>query len=75
MITYSPDQYEARALELARNPSALNALRQKLTRQRDVAPLFDTVRYTRNLESAYATMWQTAQAGRLPTPFAVAPVS
>jgi predicted O-linked N-acetylglucosamine transferase (SPINDLY family) len=48
--------YEALALRLARDPEALAALRSKLTTSRDAMPLFDTARFTRNLEAAYATM-------------------
>jgi len=48
--------YEALALKLARDPSALKAIREKLTVIRDRMALFDTARFTRNLEAAYLAM-------------------
>jgi predicted O-linked N-acetylglucosamine transferase (SPINDLY family) len=33
--------------------------------------LFDTARFTRDLESAYATMWERHQSGLPPASFAV----
>jgi predicted O-linked N-acetylglucosamine transferase (SPINDLY family) len=57
---------------LAREPARLAALRQKLARNRDTHPLFDTARFTRAIESAYATMWERAQRGEPPQSFAVA---
>ena len=33
--------------------------------------MFDTVRFTRYLESAYTTMWERQQAGLPPEAFAV----
>ena len=49
-------EYEALALKLAHDAGALAALREKLTASRDSVPLFDTARFTRNLEAAYAAM-------------------
>jgi predicted O-linked N-acetylglucosamine transferase (SPINDLY family) len=48
--------YEALALKLARDPEGLAALRRQLKTSRDTMPLFDTTRFTRNLEAAYANM-------------------
>ncbi|MBF0310483.1 MAG: tetratricopeptide repeat protein [Magnetococcales bacterium] len=52
------ESYEKRALELARNPRLLQSIRQKLQRQRTTCPLFDTPRFTRDLEGLYESMWQ-----------------
>jgi predicted O-linked N-acetylglucosamine transferase (SPINDLY family) len=41
-------------------------------RNRDIHPLFDTDRFTRNIEAAYMTMWQRAERGEPPQGFAVA---
>jgi predicted O-linked N-acetylglucosamine transferase (SPINDLY family) len=71
MVTRSLAEYEARALELARDPAAHAALKEKLSYNRKTQPLFDTVRYTRNLEAAYTRMWEIHQSGRPPVPFAV----
>jgi predicted O-linked N-acetylglucosamine transferase (SPINDLY family) len=48
--------YEALGLKLAKDRDALMAIRHKLTASRDSLPLFDTTRFTRNLEAAYANM-------------------
>lgn len=56
MITYDPAEYESRALELATTPALLDAVRQKLILKRSTAPLFNTARFTRYLESAYTEM-------------------
>lgn len=50
------------AIALARSPERLRALKEKLVQMRLQAPLFDTERFTRHLERAYAMMaerWQT----------------
>ena len=52
--------YEAKALELARNPGALKAIREKLAATRTAMPLFDTARFTRELEAAYLAMMEVA---------------
>jgi predicted O-linked N-acetylglucosamine transferase (SPINDLY family) len=44
------------AVNLATNTHLLEGVRQKLARNRASAPLFDTARFTRNLESAYTRM-------------------
>ena len=43
----------------------------KLAGNRDTAPLFDTARFTRELERAYTTMWARSQQGLPPESFAV----
>jgi predicted O-linked N-acetylglucosamine transferase (SPINDLY family) len=72
LITQSAEDYEALALELARDPAQLKGLREKLARNRLSTPLFDTARFTRNLERAYVTMWERHQRGEAPQSFAVA---
>jgi len=47
--------YESLALKLARDPAALKAIRDRLADKSRI-PLFDTARFTRNLEAAYLTM-------------------
>ena len=71
MVTYSLAEYEARALEIARDSAARAALREKLARNRKTYPLFDTIRYTRNLEAAYTRMWHHHANGESPISFAV----
>ena len=72
LITDSLSAYEAMALKVARDPGALAALKTKLASKRNTAPLFDTERFTRHLESAYATMWERSQRGMTAESFSVA---
>lgn len=66
LITHSPDQYEALAVALARDPARLAALRERLLAQRDTCPLFDTPRLTRDIEQAYQAMMQRHWQGLAP---------
>jgi predicted O-linked N-acetylglucosamine transferase (SPINDLY family) len=66
LIAPSVEAYEGIALKLAREPQSLVALKGKLHRNRESCALFDTRRYTRNLEAAYAQMWQRQQDGLPP---------
>lgn len=72
LITYSLDNYEALALEFARDPEVLGAYRQRLAQNRRGSPLFDCQRFTRNLEAAYTAMVKRWRAGLAPVPFSVA---
>jgi protein O-GlcNAc transferase len=58
LVTTSLEDYEALALRLAREPSSLAAVKDKLARNRETQPLFDTARFTRHIEAAYITMWE-----------------
>jgi len=71
LIAESMDGYEALALNIARDPALCAHLKEKLARHRQVAPLFDTARFTRHIEAAYATMWQAYQDGRPAENFSV----
>ena len=71
LVAGSPSAYEARALELARDRTALAQIRAKLAANRETHPLFDTDRYRRHVESAYLAMWQRAQHGLPPETFMV----
>jgi predicted O-linked N-acetylglucosamine transferase (SPINDLY family) len=64
--------YEAMATKLVRQPAMLASLKERLAANRDTAPLFDTESFTRQIESAYVTMWDLAQRGIAPQPFLVA---
>jgi protein O-GlcNAc transferase len=69
LIAHAPSEYEALALRLARDPAALAAVKEKLARNRATHPLFDTARFTRNLERAYLAMWSRHQKGEAPASF------
>jgi predicted O-linked N-acetylglucosamine transferase (SPINDLY family) len=71
LVTASLEDYEALARKLARENSFLAAVKDKLARNRDGYPLFDTRRSTRNMEAAYVTMWRKHQSGLRPESFAV----
>ena len=60
LITETAQDYEALALALARDPARLTALREKLAANRTAAPLFDTLRLARDLETAYREMLAAA---------------
>ncbi len=62
LITSSQEEYEALAIELAKNPEKLNALKAKLAANRLTTPLFDTPLFTKNLEKAYTQMYERYQA-------------
>jgi predicted O-linked N-acetylglucosamine transferase (SPINDLY family) len=57
LITESSAQYEDSAVELATEPARLAELRALLARSRSTAALFDTERYTRNLEAAFQQIY------------------
>jgi predicted O-linked N-acetylglucosamine transferase (SPINDLY family) len=71
LVTESLVDYEALALRFARDPSALAAIRSKLSQNRETMPLFDAPRFTRHLEAAYVTMYERHQRGQSPASFAV----
>ena len=66
LITNTPEEYEALAIELATNPDKLNAIKDKLKSNLSTAPLFDTKRFTKNIESAYTQMYERSQKGLEP---------
>jgi len=64
-------EYEELAVELAADKDKLLGIKQKLRRNRDTFPLFDTVRFCRHLESAFHAMWRRSQEGEAPASFEV----
>jgi len=73
LVTESGSEYENLALQLARDPVRLAAIKDKLARNRDTYPLFDTARFTRHLESAFTTIRDKMQRGLAPASFSVEP--
>ncbi len=63
LVTASADDYERRAIELASDRPMLASLRRRLVDTRLEVPLFDSVRYTRDLEALYARMVDAARDG------------
>jgi predicted O-linked N-acetylglucosamine transferase (SPINDLY family) len=66
LVTQTHEEYEALALELARNASLLGDLRQRLARQRLTCALFDTASFTRHFEQALRLMHQRRLEGLPP---------
>ena len=69
LIAPSLPEYETIALRLARDPDTLSALREKIARNRATSPLFDTEKFTRDLEAAYVAMWNRQHKGLPPASF------
>jgi protein O-GlcNAc transferase len=66
LITSTPQAYEALAIEVAKNPAKLAALKQKLASNRLTTPLFDTPQFTKDLERSYVQIYERYQAGLPP---------
>jgi predicted O-linked N-acetylglucosamine transferase (SPINDLY family) len=66
LIAPTPQRYEEIAVALATDPEALAAVRSRLRAQRLSAPLFDTPRYCRHLEQAFADIDARRRAGLPP---------
>ncbi len=64
--------YQREALRLVGDRDALAGLGHRLEANRTSHPLFDTPRFARNLERAYALMWEAYEAGGPPRELAVA---
>lgn len=71
LITYSLQDYEHRALELASRPERLAALRARLSQNRTEHPVFSADRACRQLEAAFREMWLRHERGDPPAAFAV----
>jgi len=66
LVTSSLDDYADLAADLAADPARLRALRDRLERHRQRAPLFDVRAYTLALEALFEAMWQRHGAGLRP---------
>lgn len=66
LIVATAAEYERLAVTLAADSNRLAQLRRKLAANRATAPLFDTPRFARHLEEAYARMHARHHAGLPP---------
>jgi predicted O-linked N-acetylglucosamine transferase (SPINDLY family) len=66
LVTTTLEDYERLAVDLALNPEKLARLKDKLARNRSVAPLFNTKLFTEHLEAAYVAMFDRFSAGAKP---------
>lgn len=71
LITTSWDDYKQKAIALAHDPAMLAALKNKAQLGRTSSALFDTKRYTKNLEQAFRVMWQRQKDSLPPQDFDV----
>jgi predicted O-linked N-acetylglucosamine transferase (SPINDLY family) len=71
LVTQNLADYEALGLRLATDPGLLALIRGKLARHRKTWPLFDSKRFCRHLEMAYARMWEIFARGEPPQGFSV----
>jgi protein O-GlcNAc transferase len=63
LVTGSLADYEALALQLARDPARLADVKSKLAANRAATALCDADAFTRNLEAIYTAMWRKSQLG------------
>jgi protein O-GlcNAc transferase len=66
LITNTPEEYEALAIELATNPKKLKSIKDKLAKNLSTAPLYNTKLFTKNLESAFTQMYERHHGGLEP---------
>ena len=66
LITYSQTEYENLAIRLATNPTELKNIKIKLIENKQTSPLFDSERYTKNIETLYMKMVQRNGNGERP---------
>ena len=71
LVTHDLAQYEQMALRLARDPSLLASMRERLRANRATCPLFDIERSRRHIEEAYTTMWQLFLDNQSPRSFTI----
>jgi protein O-GlcNAc transferase len=75
LVTLSIEEYVSLAMKLARDADLLADTRQRVARARSGSALFDGDRTVRELETAFARMWEIWLRGEAPEPFSVsAPV-
>ena len=67
LITTTFDDYFRLALDLATHPDKLATIKDTLATHRLTCPLFDSARFTRDLERLYERMWADHLSGRKKT--------
>jgi predicted O-linked N-acetylglucosamine transferase (SPINDLY family) len=69
LVCESEDEYVSKAVQLALTPCALQEIKEKLDGKRKNGRLFDTQRFTRNLERAYEVIYNKHLKGQVPEGF------
>lgn len=64
LVTHTLEDYAALAIDLALRPERMESIRAKLKSNRETAPLFDTQKFTRDIETLYERMWAAWLAGK-----------
>lgn len=72
LITHDLAQYEALATQLASRTDLLRNIRARIVNTKHRSPLFDTLRFVKNLEIAYTRMWSIYLSGERPRPIQIA---
>jgi predicted O-linked N-acetylglucosamine transferase (SPINDLY family) len=68
LVSATPEEYVARAIELGLDRGKLAAIKSKLIEGRDTCLLFDTPQLVQNLEELYRKMVSDYKRGELPVP-------
>lgn len=73
LITYTEQEFEDRAVDLATRPEKLAALKVKLAKNRLTTPLFNTKLYTKHFEAALIEAYERYQSDLPPAHIQVKP--
>jgi len=68
LVCATPAEYTARAIALGQDRLRLAMYSDQLLASRNTSLLFDTARFTREMEALFRRIWAEACAGRLPVP-------
>lgn len=66
LITKTEKEYENLAINLANNPKRFDDITHSLFAKRLSYPLFDTVRFTKNIEKSFTKIWERYRNNLLP---------
>jgi predicted O-linked N-acetylglucosamine transferase (SPINDLY family) len=72
LVTGTEQEYEALAVRLAAHPEEIASLKRRMAESRESVPLFDTPRFTRQIEDAYSMVYERCQRGLEPQDLRVA---
>ena len=71
LVTDTYEHYESIAIALSQDMDKLAEIRARLEANRLTSPLFDTLRWVRNVEAGYKLMWSRYEAGSAPADISV----
>ncbi|BCX15090.1 MAG: glycosyl transferase [Patescibacteria group bacterium] len=71
LITKTKEEYINLAVSLAKDTQKAKEIKEKIKANRLKEPLFDTTRFTRNLEKAYIKVWENYLSGKKPRDFVI----